>query len=42
MADAPSQLEHARAVLDMYLERAKEGAKNALAGLDDAEYKELK
>lgn len=42
MADAPTQLQHARAVVDMYMERAKEGAKSALATLDDAEYKELK
>uniref|UniRef100_A0A674PKE4 Apolipoprotein A-Ib n=1 Tax=Takifugu rubripes TaxID=31033 RepID=A0A674PKE4_TAKRU len=42
MADPPSELEHFRSALSMYLDRAKERAHSALATLDDAEYKELK
>lgn len=42
MADAPSDLQHMRAALDVYLEGVKERAHHALAALDDAEYKELK
>ncbi|XP_026155183.1 apolipoprotein A-I-like [Mastacembelus armatus] len=41
-ADAPSSLAHARAAVDVYLIQAKESVNNALAQLDDAEYKELK
>lgn len=42
MADAPSELEHMRSVLDIYLNGVKERIKAAVATLDDAEYKELK
>ncbi|AWO99325.1 Apolipoprotein AI isoform 6 [Scophthalmus maximus] len=41
-ADAPSQLEHARVVMDLYLTQVKESAKKALDQLDDTEYKTLK
>lgn len=42
MADAPTELDHFRSALNMYLDRVKERAHNALATLDDPEYKELK
>ncbi|TWW76681.1 apolipoprotein A-Ib [Takifugu flavidus] len=42
MADAPTELEHFRSALNMYLDRVKERAHSALATLDDPEYKELK
>jgi len=41
-SDAPSQLAHARAALDVYLTQVKESAKRALGQLDDTEYKEFK
>uniref|UniRef100_A0AAQ4PL57 Apolipoprotein A-Ib n=1 Tax=Gasterosteus aculeatus aculeatus TaxID=481459 RepID=A0AAQ4PL57_GASAC len=41
-ADAPSQLDHVRAAMDVYLTQVKESAKKALDHLDDAEYKDLK
>merc|ERR1712189_156613 len=41
-ADAPSQLAHVRAAMDVYLTQVKESAKRALDQLDDTEYKELK
>ncbi|KAL6116450.1 apoa1 [Pungitius sinensis] len=41
-ADAPSQLEHVRAAMDVYLTHVKDSAKKALDHLDDAEYKDLK
>ncbi|KAM8902402.1 apolipoprotein A-I-like [Spinachia spinachia] len=41
-ADAPSQLEHVRAAVDVYLTQVKESAKKALDHLDDSEYKDLK
>ncbi|CAK6974944.1 apolipoprotein A-I-like [Scomber scombrus] len=41
-ADAPSQLAHVRAAMDVYLTQVKDSAKRALDQLDDAEYKELK
>lgn len=42
MADAPSELSHIRAVLDTYMDSAKESARKALAALDDPEYNDLK
>ncbi|XP_070684679.1 apolipoprotein A-I-like [Pempheris klunzingeri] len=41
-ADAPSDLEHIRASLDMFLGQVKDSALKALSSLDDTEYKELK
>ncbi|WP_289449418.1 hypothetical protein, partial [Klebsiella pneumoniae] len=41
-ADAPSQLAHLRAALDVYLTQVKDSANRALDQLDDTEYKELK
>ncbi|XP_018543131.1 apolipoprotein A-I [Lates calcarifer] len=41
-ADAPSQLAHVRAAMDVYLTQVKESAQRALAQLDDTEYKDLK
>ncbi|XP_023256300.1 apolipoprotein A-IV [Seriola lalandi dorsalis] len=41
-ADAPSQLAHLRAVMDIYLTQVKDSANRALDQLDDTEYKELK
>jgi len=41
-ADAPSQLAHVRAAMDVYLTQVKDSAKRALDQLDDTEYKELK
>merc|ERR1711915_34895 len=41
-ADAPSQLAHVRAAMDVYMTQVKESAKRALDQLDDTEYKELK
>ncbi|XP_068441622.1 apolipoprotein A-I-like [Clinocottus analis] len=41
-ADAPSQLAHARAAMDVYLTQVKDSANKALDQLDDTEYKELK
>ncbi|XP_035536036.1 LOW QUALITY PROTEIN: apolipoprotein A-I-like [Morone saxatilis] len=41
-ADAPSQLAHVRAAMDVYLTQVKDSANKALDQLDDTEYKELK
>ncbi|XP_056296563.1 apolipoprotein A-Ib [Pseudoliparis swirei] len=41
-ADAPSQLAHIRAAMDVYLTQVKDSANKALDHLDDTEYKELK
>uniref|UniRef100_A0A8C3G7T5 Apolipoprotein A-Ib n=2 Tax=Cyclopterus lumpus TaxID=8103 RepID=A0A8C3G7T5_CYCLU len=41
-ADAPNQLAHVRAAMDVYLTQVKDSAKKALDQLDDTEYKELK
>ncbi|KAK9520549.1 hypothetical protein VZT92_020427 [Zoarces viviparus] len=40
--DAPTQLAHARSVMNMYLDQVKESATRALDQLDDTEHKELK
>ncbi|XP_029965181.1 LOW QUALITY PROTEIN: apolipoprotein A-I-like [Salarias fasciatus] len=41
-ADAPSQLDHFRAVADVYAEQVREGAKRALEKLEGTQYSELK
>ncbi|KAG8002195.1 Apolipoprotein A-I [Nibea albiflora] len=41
-ADPPTQLAHARAAVDLYVNQVKESATRALAQLDDTEYKEIK
>merc|ERR1712212_890204 len=41
-ADAPSQLAHIRAAMDVYMTQVKESAKKALDQLDDTEYKAVK
>ncbi|XP_054649398.1 apolipoprotein A-I-like [Dunckerocampus dactyliophorus] len=41
-ADAPSQLEHARSMANLFLTELKESTKKALNQLDDTEYKEIK
>ncbi|KAK1899679.1 Apolipoprotein A-I [Dissostichus eleginoides] len=41
-ADAPSQLQHIRAAMDMYLVQVKDSANKALDQLDETEYKDLK
>ena len=41
-ADAPSQLEHARAVLDVYLTQVKDMSLRAVNQLDDPQYAEFK
>ncbi|KAF3847894.1 hypothetical protein F7725_020922 [Dissostichus mawsoni] len=41
-ADAPSQLQHIRAAMDMYLVQVKDSANKALDQLDGTEYKDLK
>ncbi|XP_034058693.1 apolipoprotein A-I-like [Gymnodraco acuticeps] len=41
-ADAPSQLEHIRTAMDMYLVQVKDSAKKALDQLDGTEYSDLK
>uniref|UniRef100_A0A8C9ZK58 Apolipoprotein A-Ib n=1 Tax=Sander lucioperca TaxID=283035 RepID=A0A8C9ZK58_SANLU len=41
-ADAPSQLAHIRAAMDVYMTQVKESALKALDQLDDTEYKDLK
>merc|ERR1719357_2011817 len=41
-ADAPSQLAHVWAAMDVYLTQVKDSAKRALDQLDDTEYRHLK
>lgn len=41
-ADAPSQLDHARAVLDVYLTQVKDMSLRAVNQLDDPQYAEFK
>lgn len=41
-ADAPSQLAHVRAAVDVYLTQVKESANKVLEHLDDTEYRDLK
>ncbi|KAJ4935199.1 hypothetical protein JOQ06_016735 [Pogonophryne albipinna] len=41
-ADAPSQLQHIRAAMDMYLVQVKDSANKALDHLDGTEYSDLK
>ncbi|KAA8593806.1 hypothetical protein FQN60_004640 [Etheostoma spectabile] len=41
-SDAPSQLAHVRAAMDVYMTQVKDSALKALDQLDDTEYKDLK
>nr|AIL82447.1 apolipoprotein A-1 [Channa striata] len=41
-ADAPSQLAHIKAAIDVYANQVKDSFKNALNSLDDTEHQELK
>lgn len=41
-ADSPTQLDHIRSVMDMYMTQVKDSANKALDQLDDTEYAQLK